>query len=220
MEWQRGLWRVGWALWAIAAVPTVFIAYELSREQDYQWYAITLEDLPSASVPRESTSDWEDVKPVDVPGIGKAYVPSYLTQEETETAISSLKARVARRSTPPPPNDPRILSERPIRERQIIRERPIRERATTEVPQAAPQQGPGPIGDDPKAIDADELFGPPKQQGPGPIGVEKDYSLLVQQKTNLPKMVLYSALGLCLGFAVIQGGFKMILWVVAGFHGN
>ena len=149
MQWKRGLWRVGWVLWAIAAVPTVFIAFEESRDQDHQWYEVTLDGPPS-----ESTSDGDDRRSVDVPGIGKAYLSKQFTQEQTEKVISALKKSMS-------------VSYR----------------------------------------DVDE--------GSAPNQV---YICNVEWKTNRPRAVRYSALGLNFGFAFIQGGFRLILWVIAGFR--
>ena len=89
MQWKRGLWRLGWVLWAIMAVPTIYIAHQKSIEPDCQWkegidYDAIAEKVRGTSEPRPG------VKTINVSGIGTAYVPNSLTEEQTEKAISSL----------------------------------------------------------------------------------------------------------------------------------
>ncbi|MBI3896562.1 MAG: hypothetical protein HY313_11590 [Acidobacteria bacterium] len=37
IQWKRGLWRLGWVLWTMTAVPTIYIAHQESIEPGYQW---------------------------------------------------------------------------------------------------------------------------------------------------------------------------------------
>ena len=163
MQWKRGLWRLGWVLWVITVAPTVYVARQESIEPTCQFKEDT-----SIAKPRDIFDQVaaEGLKPIGVPGIGTAWVPKYLTEEQIEKAISSLRKNAA--ATPP-----------------------------RTVP---------PIGTEL----SDEQF----------QRLNPEYSCTVQWKANRPKVLLYSTLGLSLGFLLIQGGFRLILWVVAGFRGS
>jgi len=147
----------------MTAIPTVYIAHQESIEPDCQWKeAIDLSAGIVTDSPKENQPDdpWHivkeyplDSKPVEVTGIGTAYVPTYFTEKQVEKAISIL-----RKETPKSPDW--------------------------------------------------FVANAPKHQ----------YECTVQWKANRPKVVLYSTLGLSLGFVLIQGGFRMILWVIAGFR--
>ena len=158
MQWKRGLWRVGWVLWTTTAVPIVYLSYIESIGPDYQWRE---EERAPKTLPPGFFLERAEEKPIDVPGIGTAYVPKYLTQEQTEEAISSLQKTTAatqRQGNAAPPEDPRVTWD------------------------------------------------------------DRVYTCTVQWKANRLKVVLYSTLALSFGFVLIQGGFRIILWVIAGFR--
>ena len=83
----RGLWRLGWVLWGLTAVPIVIIAYEASLKPECQWEVMEVrawEVDGSPVLPPGQTQ-------VSVPGVGTAYVPEYFTVYESEKAIANLK---------------------------------------------------------------------------------------------------------------------------------
>lgn len=115
MQRNRGLWRLGWVLWALTTVPIVFVAHQQSIESNYKWDKVgitheqlaTLEKLQkrrgqlaqeSALTLQEfetrhgiSPLDLDLLKRVQVVGIGAVYLPNYLSEEQTEKAISVLR---------------------------------------------------------------------------------------------------------------------------------
>ena len=167
MQWKRGLWRLGWVLWAATAVPTVFIAYQESIEPDYQWKEMLAplrwdaqgnpiqspEKLTIEEFQSRYGQPYNTLKQITFSGASIAYVPEYFSDEQTEKALLALEKFIGL---------------------------PLENIASLSPP--------------------------------------KTYECTVQLKANRPKAGLYATLGLSLVFVLIQGGFRLALWVIAGFR--
>ena len=119
MQWKRGLWRLGWVLWATTVVPTIYIARQKSVEPDCLWIESDWfqqnapPTLPEDFFDKKNQFERENLK-TDVPGVGTAYIPNYFRPEQIEKAVSSLQKWVAANEIKLPTPPPGYVLEQPV----------------------------------------------------------------------------------------------------------